>query len=287
MKIYGNVTLSEGSDVKNLSVAHGPSYPTNPNIGELFYHSTDGLMVNDGNTWVSASSSADELTYQRLIDALGYVPLNSAGDTIQNSLSFPKDAGVGLKIENQYGWKDLTGDVTPRTGGTNAPTLKNFIGNIREYAYVSQDQGDTRFHLPHDYVPGSDLFIHVHWGHNGTNISGSLRVDFNVAYAKGHNQSAFNTPFTASLIVPSLNISNSPRFIHRVDEIQLSTPGGSANLLDSNQIEVDGLLLINYSVTTIPTISGGSSAAPFLFTVDLHYQSTNMATKNKSPNFYG
>ena len=286
MKIYGNVTLSEGSDVKNLTTAHGAEYPINPNIGELFFHTTDGLMVHNGSSWVAASSGAAG-SYQQIIDNLGFVPLNKAGDNILGSLSFPKTSGIGIKIENSYGWHDLTGDVTPRTGGTNAPTLRNFIGSIREYSYIANDQGDTRFHVPHDYAPGTDMFIHVHWGHNGTNISGAFRVDFTVTYAKGHNQIAFSSPLTLSMNVPSLNITNSPQYIHRVDEIQLSAAGGAGGRINTNNIEVDGLFLINYNVVTIPTITGGSSAAPFLFTVDLHYQSTGLTTKNKSPNFYG
>ena len=27
---------------------------------------------------------------------------------------------------------------------------------------------DITFHLPHDYVPNTDIFIHVHWTHAGT-----------------------------------------------------------------------------------------------------------------------
>jgi hypothetical protein len=41
-------------------------------------------------------------------------------------------------------------------------------------------------------------------------------------------------------------------------------------------------------VTTIPSITGGSTNEPFLQTIDIHYQTTDGAagTKNKSPNFY-
>lgn len=286
MKIYGNITLSEGTDVKNLTIAHGAAYPDSPSIGELFYHSTNGLMVYNGSIWITPSSGGAALTHDNLINILGYTPLNKAGDNILDSLSFPKTTNTGLKIENQFGWKDLTGDITPRATGTNAPTLRNFIGAIREYSYIAQDQGDTRFHLPHDYVPGSDLFIHVHWGHNGTGITGTFKVDFNITYAKGHNQAAFSTPITVPVTVSNLNITSAPQYIHRVDETQLSSAGGVGGLLNTNLLEVDGVLLINYVVSSIPTISGGTSAAPFIFTVDLHYQSTGLATKNKSPNFY-
>lgn len=51
MKVYGNVTLSEGSDLNNLTVAHGATFPANPNVGELFYHDAFGFVYHDGIKW--------------------------------------------------------------------------------------------------------------------------------------------------------------------------------------------------------------------------------------------
>lgn len=286
MKIYGNVTMSEGSDIKNLTAAHGESYPDAPNIGEIFYHTTNGLSVHNGTTWIVVQGANGSITYQDIVNALGYIPLNKAGDNILGSLSFPKTSGIGIKVENQYGWRDLIGDITPRATGTNAPTLRQFIGSVREYAYIANDQGDTRFHLPHDYAPGTNLFIHAHWGHNGTAINGTFKIRFKITYAKGHNQTVFSTPIELDLTVSNLNLTNAPQYIHRVDEIQISSTDGIGGLLNTNNIEVDGLLLINYEVLSVPTITGGTSGSPFIFTVDLHYQSTGMTTLNKSPNFY-
>ncbi len=287
MKIYGDISLSEGSDFKNLTVDSGSSFPANPTQGELFYHTTNGLCVYTGTAWVTASSSGN-LTNEQVLVAIGYTPLNKNGDNILGSLSFPKTSGVGVKIEDSYGWKDLIGDVSPKAGSGAAPTQKNFMTNIRGWSYSANDQFDCAFHIPHDYAPGTDLFVHVHWGHNGTNISGTARFDLWATYAKGHQQQAFSAAKNTPVIVSGLNIANTPQYLHRVDETQLSTPGGSASQLDTAQIEVDGLILISGTVTTIPSISGSATSnAPFIFTVDLHYQSTGLPTKNKAPNFYG
>jgi hypothetical protein len=86
--------------------------------------------------------------------------------------------------------------------------------------------------------------------------------------------------------MPSLNIANTPRYFHRVDEMQISVNGGGVNLLDSSQFEVDGVLIVSFTMSTIPSISGGSPNSPFILSADLHYQSTGISTKNKSPNFY-
>lgn len=205
--------------------------------------------------------------------------------TLEGKADF--DTNAPIKIEGGYGWCDLIGDITPKTTGVGAPTLDAFRGNVRSFRYSVGDDGDCVFHIPHDYAPGTDLFMHVHWAHNGTNISGTLAVNFFVSYAKGHNQASngdFITEKTPILSVGSLSIANTPQYRHRVDEIQISSSTPSASLLDTATIETDGLILVNFDVATIPTITGGGGE-PFIFTLDIHYQSTGLPTKNKSPDF--
>lgn len=57
-------------------------------------------------------------------------------------------------------------------------------------------------------------------------------------------------------------------------------------MMDSSSIEPDGVICINLTMTTIPTITGGANNKPCIFFVDLHYQTTNIGTKQKAPNFY-
>lgn len=222
-----------------------------------------------------------------IISSLGYTPLNKAGDSILGPLSFPKASGSGIQIENTFGWRDLLGDVSGKSSGSTAPTQTSFFNNTRAWAYSAGDQGDLTFHLPHDYAPGTDLFLHFHWSHNGNNISGNLGITCNVTYAKGHQQAIFSSPISPVLSVAGLNITNTPKYFHRVDEMQLSTAGGSASMLDTSLIEVDGIIMVSFTVSTIPSISGSISAnVPFILSADLHYQSTGIPTKNKAPNFY-
>lgn len=61
MKVYGNVTLSEGSDIKNLTVPNGPVFPENPNAGELFYLDGVGLSCHDGANWVRLQKANEEV----------------------------------------------------------------------------------------------------------------------------------------------------------------------------------------------------------------------------------
>lgn len=194
--------------------------------------------------------------------------------------------GDGTAAADVVVWKDLIGDVTPKTSGVGAPALSVFRGNIRAFAYSAGDDGDIAFHLPHDYKLGSDIYLHMHWAHNGTAISGNLVTNFYVSYAKGHNQENFPAEITATISASTPNIATVPQYRHRIDEIKLSAAIPSVSQLDSDLLEPDGLILIHYDVATIPTISGGSPNEPFILFVDIHYQADMIGTKNKAPNFY-
>lgn len=207
---------------------------------------------------------------------------------ITDNLVLSKSSGEGIQVDPaspSFGWRDLIGDVSPKTTGLGAPTLDTIQGNLRWFRYSSGDGGDVIYHIPHDYLPGSDLFLHPHWQHNGTDISGSLVITVNVSYAKGHQQASFHAQKTLTITDGSLTIANTPALWHRIPEVQLSTSGGSASQLDTDIIEVDGIIHVYYEVTTVPTITGGSGE-PFLMTFDIHYQSKNLATKQKAPDFY-
>ncbi len=215
----------------------------------------------------------------------------NTADSLSGPLAFPGATGNGIKIDSEttpiYGWRDITGFVLPDQQGANSPTLAAFIGgSVRRFAFSATDKCDAEFHIPHDYVPGSDLFIHYHWSHNGTTISGNIVATFAVTYAKGHGQAVFVAEKTVVASKDTVSATATPRYSHEIEEVQLSTTGGAANLLDSDDIEADGVIGVNFTMTTIPTIGGGSPNEPFVFMIDLHYQSTNLGTHDKVPGFY-
>ena len=182
-------------------------------------------------------------------------------------------------------WHDIIGPVVPKASGAGSPTRRQYAGgNVYDWAFGAGDVCDFVFHIPHDYAAGTDLHIHVHWSHNGTSISGSAVFDFYAQYAKGHDQAEFSSEVNVSYTHATVDIATTPRYRHRVDEVQLSTSGGSATQLDTDDIEPDGVILGQLQMTTLPTISVGGHL--FVHTVDVHYQSTNIGTKQKVPDFY-
>jgi hypothetical protein len=210
----------------------------------------------------------------------------NASNVIQvpSSMSLPKASGTGVLVDNGYGWRDLIGVIHPKTTGVGSPTRTLYAGNIYDYAFITNDQVDCSFHLPHDYAPGTDLYIHPHWSHTGTSISGSVVFQFYVSYAKGHNQANFSAEVAPTVTYATVDIATTPRYRHRIDEIQLSAASPSGTQIDSDDIEVDGLILLTMKPTTIPTIGGGGSL--FVHFIDIHYQSTGTGTKQKAPPFW-
>lgn len=206
-----------------------------------------------------------------------------------SGIVIPKASGTGFKVDPAaptFGWKDLIGDINPKGSGAGTPARTVYNGGtLAGLAFSANDLCDFVYHIPHDYVPQSDLFWHVHWSHNGTAISGNAVFTAYFSYALGFNQANFTAEKNQAITYATTNITTTPRYRHRVDEIQITTAGGAADKLDSTAIsEPDGVILLTLKLTTLPTITGGSL---FVHTADIHYQTISPSgTKNKAPNFY-
>lgn len=275
MRVVGR--LDDGSP----HLGSGAEFPANPLIGEIFEKTGD----SHGPYYWSCAAWVLILT-NSVAAELGYTPVNKAGDSLTGSLSLPKTLDEGLKVDGAFAWRSVPGILVPRTS-TEAPTVDVFIGNIKAAAYNAADAGEVGFTLPYDYLPGSHLFLNVLWSHNSTALSGTFALDFYATYAKGHNQTVFPTQKVPQLSVASLTISNTPQYAYRTDEVQISVTSGSATQFDSSLLEVNGHLLLNYVVNTIPSMSGSAySNAPYLLGIDLLYQSRGVGTKNRTPGFY-
>ena len=211
--------------------------------------------------------------------------IQSTGDLVVN-----KTSGVGIKVDlaaPTFGWRDLEGFEIPDPTGGDRPTLSTYSGGlIKENAFSNGDVLRIRYHIPHDYVKGTDIFSHIHWSHNGTAISGNVVFGVTSDYAKGHNQANFGTEKSISIPYTTTDISTTPRYRHRIEESAITNDGGSATLIDRGLLEPDGIILVTFEVTTNPTITGGSPNNVFVHRADLHYQSTNIATKQKAHDFY-
>jgi len=196
-------------------------------------------------------------------------------------LVIPKTSGTGIKIDKDaptFGWRDITADINVK-GGLNTPTWTTFLTNISAYQFdLVNDECWLNFHIPHDYVPGTDLYIHAHWGLNTADTTNSITWGFDATLAERNDTSPDAFPATTNKTVThNCATVNVPQYGHVVSEVQLTTSGA----LNGNNVAVDGIILCRVYLS-----ADAGNIDPFLFFVDLHYQSQNMATKNKAPNFY-
>lgn len=213
----------------------------------------------------------------------------------QDGIVFPKTAGVGIQVDfndPSYMWEDLLGAISIRGVGATDPSYNVYVGGIRGYQFAVNDEVFIEFHMPHDYVPNSDIYLHFHWSTNGKLINGAAAGTINggsatwgaeVTYAKGHNQAAFAAPITTTVV----GNASSTVYQHMITEVQLSAESPTASQLDSNILEVDGIILVRgYLAANNITVVSGSAPAPYLHFIDIHYLSTGIGTKQKAPNFY-
>lgn len=213
----------------------------------------------------------------------------SGGILLPNeSLVLPYEQGYGIKTNPDspsWMWRDIIGAVSPKSTGAGSPTRRIYRGGvIGDYSFAANDVCDFIFHIPHDYVPGTDLLFHVHWSHNGTSISGNAVFDFYHTYAKRTGGMVFPAEKMITVSVATPNVTTIPQYSHRVDETPVSAAVATAALMASGDVEVDGLLSGTLKLRTAPTIGGGGYL--FVHTCDIHYQSTNVGTVNNAPDFY-
>lgn len=204
---------------------------------------------------------------------MAYIPQNAG------SLVLPKTTGTGFKVDPAaptFGFRDIIGQIELRGSGANDPTFSAYTGTaLRAYHFSASVMQECFFvyHIPHDYVPGTDIYFHMHWSNAAaTPNTGDVIWGFEYTYARGYNQQAF--PATSTVTVTQA--CPATRYQHNIAETAAVT---IANL------EVDGLILVR---AYRDAAAGGDTCTDAVFghTADVHYQSTGMATKNRDYPFY-
>lgn len=242
---------------------------------------TDIMTFNSGSVDIDFTFNGDTVADLLKVDA--------GTDTVlfNTDIVLPKTSGKGIKIDTAaptFGWRDLLGTSFARNTGASKPTLTTYRDTLVEFQFAAGDEAFFSYHIPHDYVPGTDVHLHVHWSHTGTLVTGgTVTFEYEISYSKGHNQAAF----PASVGTTFNGTASTTQYQHIITEVQISASTPDANQIDTDNLEPDGVILarLDLNANNI-TVSGGGVPDPFIHFVDIHYQSTNMATKQKAPDFY-
>ena len=146
-----------------------------------------------------------------------------------------------------------------------AYTGTNFCTSVQRHGNAA---GVSPGALPHDYVPGTDIYFHVHWS----------------------NAAATQTPGTSSGVLvqlcqrPSTSCVPCIVYCHCDTGVQRNSLSPPHCRNSSRDRLVLKWMASSCCVCTVTRAAGGDTCtdAVFVHTVDIHYQSTNMATKQKA-----
>jgi hypothetical protein len=103
-----------------------------------------------------------------------------------------------------------------------------------------------------------------------------------ITYAKGHDQA----PFAATVNTTIADNASTTQYQHMIAEVQISATTPSGSQIDSDDLEPDGIIMVRVYLSANAITSGGAVPDPFLHLADIHYQSSNIGTKDKVPDFY-
>lgn len=188
------------------------------------------------------------------------------------------DSGKGIKLGTYpnspaFGWRDLTAPPEVRGVGANDPTWAQ-IGASPFYAYKFDinDQCWFSYHTPHDLVPLADIFLHAHWISDGTSVN-PVKWEWTYMIARGFNQEAYSV---AGTVISCTEAASGIAYQHMVTECEA--------ISSARWSEPDAILYARLRRVTAG--SPDNQNGIFLLTADVHYQSTNLTTINKAPNFY-
>lgn len=290
---------------------------TNAATGITATDGSDLVVAASGHLYLVQRENADMLFYtnntkQMWIDSTGYVQFE--GDALYDSggaevfgfdgnqniaaggnlsfndakfLIFDKASGNGIKVDTAsptFGWRDLVGKIRKRGVGATDPGDAVYRGgSVKAWQFAVNDEVWLEFHINHDYVKNSDIFLHFHWSHNSAIVTGgNVTWGAHVTYAKGHNQAAFSAEVNPTVVD---NVSTT-QYQHMIGELQLSASTPGATQIDTDDLEPDTIILVHVYLSANNITSSGAVPDPFLHEVDIHHQSTGIFTKQKAPDFY-
>lgn len=296
----GNVGIGLIAPVRNLDIS-----AAEPIIRFTIDNASNGLFEFFENSaivgyfgWRGSDNTFRVINSNNFGDDVGFEVDTSGNLAIYaGDLIIEKTSGLGIKVDvttPTFGWRDLLGDQFAKNTGGTKPTLTTYNGAIDAWQFSDGDEAFLTFHIPHDYVPGTDIYLHIHWSQTSTTATGgTIDFKYSAVYAKGHNQdeaagSFTSTPITASFSSIDINDGGSGlnQYQQHLTELVISAATATAALFDRDDLEPDGVIELTLEMDTNSLTDSVTVLDPFIHYADIHYQSTGIATKGKVPDFY-
>ena len=255
--------------------------------GDLRFQAAGTVILPTGSTIGNLTLADGSITDSSNAISFGNEALSTTGTVTTDGLILNKATGKGIKIDTAtptFGWRDLLGDVFARNTGANKPTFTTYRDSLMDYQFAVGDEEYFKFHIPHDYVAATDIHLHVHWSHISADVNGgTVTFEYEISYAMGHSQAVFGA--SVGTTFPGTAATGAGgQYKHVISEVQISAGTPDGNQIDSDDLEPDGVIMARLDLNA--NNMTGATPEPFIHFVDIHYQSTNIGTKNKIFDFY-
>jgi hypothetical protein len=187
-------------------------------------------------------------------------------------------AGVTKKIKatnmKLIGYEDVLFVPTEAPGGSTAPGLTTFRGNIKLATFggtgTTVQEIFGAFHLPHTYVPGTDIYFHVHWSHIIAAPSGNVNWKMDYTFARGFGYEAFPAPTTIDLTQAA-----GTQYYHHLIE---------SSAITGTNLETDTIILARFYRDPADALDTFTENAYFL-RADAHVQVDSRVTTGRTRPF--
>lgn len=206
---------------------------------------------------------------------------------------------VGTGTTRTWTFADLKGHYIANTSGIHAPTLETFATGILRLGFNLSDIAVSELHLEHNELIGGVKFIHPHImiaaGATATGPNLELTHVILHSYASigvGETRGLSPAPITIIQTITPAELNAIGSRNSRPFDVEFANSGGTGGKLNSLNMWIDDLIIINTTVTSLPAITGGTSTKVAILPIDVHREVTDgSGTLNKSRvgtgSFYG
>ncbi len=203
----GNITNAYGLFVRDINTATTLNYAIYTNAGDNRFG--DDVILNGADSdklWFGAGKDMS-LYYD---GTSGYIKTSEvAASDLHVTCGTAKTLVLDTPVYNDMQWEISSG----RVGVANFPDWVQVTTNIYEYAFDVNDYIDLNAEeLPHNWVEGGNVDLHLHVATDAANTSGSSQyAKFTLYVAYSTPGTAWTeTPFTAELTIPNGTGANVP-----------------------------------------------------------------------------
>ena len=324
------VDIVKIADVGNSTVLTGSKaeYSISQDILQITLASSTSRLKNKIYAVVGTSGSAPTVVLYTgdgsdsrmnlpapIIDASNYAPYVGATKDIDTGTFAVKSASIyvsdflvvnstqtsGVKVDETtptYAWSDLKGTYVVDTSGAAAPTVETMATGISRLGFNGSDICRTEFHIEHRDVAGGIKYLHPHvmLATGATAATTNLVLSHVVRHSygsigTGETRGASPAPITVTQTITVAQVNAIGSGNNKAFDIEFANSGGTGGKLNSANFLPDDLIDVTTTVTSLPTITGGTSTKVSLTPIDIHREVRDLSgTKNKDRtggSFYG